>query len=143
MRVVDIAKSWINTPYISNAMVKGARGGVDCAMILVGVYREAGWIPQDFDPRPYPPHWHLHKQEERYLGFIRELAYEITEKELLPADIVMFRVGKLFAHSVIVIDWPQCLGARAPGTVVLEDVMNDTAGKHALARVDKLFFRVN
>ncbi len=142
-KVVEIAKTWIGTPYLSNAMVRGPRGGVDCAMILVGVYREAGWIPQDFDPRPYPPHWHLHKQEEKYLSFVRLFASEIQEKDLLPADVVLFQVSRLFAHAVIVIDWPLCIGARAPGRITLEDVMQDHSGKHALAKVNKLFFRVN
>ena len=51
-RIVEEARSWLGTPYHHQAMVKGA--GVDCAMILVAVYRAVGLIPAGFDPRPYP-----------------------------------------------------------------------------------------
>lgn len=140
LRLVEIAKSWLGTPYHSNAMVKGPRGGTDCAMLLVGVYREANWVGSEFDPRPYPPHWHLHKNEEWYLNHVQSFSTEISEIEVQPADIVLFKVGRLFAHGAIIVSWPLCIAARAPSPVSLEDIMRDNIGKHALARVEKRFF---
>ena len=40
--VVKEAYSWIGTPYHHQAMIKGV--GVDCALILLAVFREAGLI---------------------------------------------------------------------------------------------------
>lgn len=138
-RVIDIAMSWIGTPYVSNAMVKGRRGGVDCAMILVDVYCEAGIIPKEFDPRPYPPQWHMHRGEENYLNFVQSFSHEIFHNPG-PGDIVLFKIGRLFAHGAIVTLWPQVVHARAPGPVILDDVLKNTTGKHALANVDRRYF---
>lgn len=140
LKLIEVAKTWIGTPYRSNGLVKGLRGGTDCAMVLVGVYREACWVGPEFDPRPYPPHWHLHKNEEWYLNHVQSFSVEINEVEVQPADIVLFKVGRVFAHGAIIVSWPLCIAARAPGAVALEDVMRDNAGKHALARVEKRFF---
>ncbi len=67
-RVVAAARAWIGTPYHHAADVKG-QGGVDCAMLLVRVYCDLGLV-EPFDPRPYTRDWMLHRDEERYLGFL-------------------------------------------------------------------------
>lgn len=140
--VVRIAKQWLNTPYMSNAMVLGA--GVDCAMILVAVYREAGMIPPDFDPRPYPAQWHQHRNEEQYMNLTKMFAQEVPpppEREPLPGDVVLFKIGRLFAHGGIITEWPKIIHARADARkVVEEDISRNAFGKHALWRCDKHFF---
>jgi len=73
--VVREARSWIGTPYHNCADVKGH--GVDCGMLLVRVFCDLKLCPQ-FDPRPYPPDWHLHRSEERYLGFVFDRAQEVA-----------------------------------------------------------------
>ncbi len=72
--VVAEARSWIGTRYHNCADVKGA--GVDCGMLLVRVFVDTG-LCQPFDPRPYPPDWHLHRSEERYLGFLFDRCHEV------------------------------------------------------------------
>ena len=79
-RIVEEARSWLGTPYHHQAMVKGA--GVDCAMILVAVYRAVGLIPAGFDPRPYPQDWHLHRDAERYLGNITRFCHEVETPQV-------------------------------------------------------------
>src|SRR5579859_2059882 len=104
-KVVDEALSWIGTPYRSNGMIKGRRGGTDCAMFPLAVYAECGYIPKEFDPRPYPPQWHVHQNEEMYMKYVRSFSREVPgppDREPLPADFVMFKIGKLFAHGAIV-----------------------------------------
>ena len=75
--VLDEARSWLGTPYHHRACVKGA--GVDCAQILIAVYANAGLI-QAFDTGDYPPDWMLHREEERYLGFVLDHAHEVAEQ---------------------------------------------------------------
>ena len=69
-------ESWIGTPYHHAADVKGRTGGVDCAMLLVRVYCDRGLV-EKFDPRPYTRDWFLHRNEERYLGFLLARSCEV------------------------------------------------------------------
>lgn len=137
--IVDMARSWIGTRYVSNAMIKGPRGGVDCAMLLVDVYSRAGIIPQDFDPRPYPPQWHMHRGEERYLNVVLKASHEITGPPS-PGDVVMFKIGRLFAHGAIVTKWPRVVQSRAPAGVMEDDISKMTTGKHALMNTERKYF---
>ena len=73
--VVAAARSWLGTPYHHAADVRGA--GVDCAMLLVRVYCDLGLV-EPFDPRPYTRDWFLHRDEERYLGFLLARSREVA-----------------------------------------------------------------
>jgi cell wall-associated NlpC family hydrolase len=50
--IVAEARSWIGTPYLHQARVKGV--GVDCAGLLIGCCKNLGLLSQDFDVRGYP-----------------------------------------------------------------------------------------
>ena len=97
--VVAEARSWIGTPYHHAADIKGKNGGADCAMLLVRVYCDLGLV-EKFDPRPYTRDWFLHRNEERYLGFLLARSREVCTP--LEGDIVLFRFGRCFAHAGIV-----------------------------------------
>lgn len=142
-QIVAAARSWIGTPYISNAMIKGPRGGVDCAMILVAVYQEVGLVPKSFDPRPYPAQWHLHRNEERYMRHVLTFMKEVAappERVPKAGDIVMFLLGRVFAHAGIVTAWPNIIHAMGGSCVVPADVSLHTTGKRALANMPQMFF---
>lgn len=137
--IVTEANSWIGTPYISNAMIKGKRGGTDCAMFLVGVYSNIGIIPKEFDPRPYPAQWHVHRNEEKYLNYVMSFVKEI-EGPPKPGDLAMFKVGKVFAHGAIVVNWPNVVHAMGNDAVMPQDISRCIIGKRALARIPQRFF---
>ncbi|HLY53939.1 MAG TPA: hypothetical protein VKS60_00195, partial [Stellaceae bacterium] len=113
--VVAEARSWIGTPYHHGADLKGV--GVDCAMLLVRVFADLGLLPP-FDPRPYPRSWMLHRDEERYLGFILDRAQEVDVPG--PGDVIVWRVGRTFSHGGIVTAWPLVVHAYAPARRVVE-----------------------
>lgn len=142
-KVIEEAKSWIGTPYISNGMIKGRRGGTDCAMFLVGVYGNVGLLTKEFDPRPYPAQWHVHRNEEQYtntlLKFVKEVAGP-PERMPLPGDLVMFKLGRVFAHGAIIINWPNVIHAIGNDRVISEDISKSITGKRALANVPQRFF---
>jgi cell wall-associated NlpC family hydrolase len=137
--IVSEAETWIGTPYISNACIKGKRGGTDCAMLLIGVYANVGVVPKEFDPRPYSPQWHIHKDEEKYISNVLRFAKEIPGPPK-PGDIAMFLIGRVHAHGAIVVDWPYVIHAIGNDKVGLDDVSKYTVGKRALALVPQRFF---
>lgn len=114
--VLAEARSWLGTPYHHHARVKGA--GVDCAQILIAVFAACGLIPE-IDTGDYPPDWMLHRDEERYLGFVRRYAAEVEAPA--PGDLVLYRVGRCYAHAGIVVDWPVIIHAVRREGVVLAD----------------------
>ena len=116
--VVAEARSWIGTPYHNCADIKGV--GVDCGMIIVRVFVDAGLLPP-FDPRPYPSDWHLHRDEERYLGFVIDRAREVEKPQ--PGDVMLFRWGRSYAHGgiVTVLTPLRVVHAYYPSRCVLED----------------------
>ena len=96
--VVAEARRWLGTPYHAEADVRGA--GVDCGMLIVRVFVDTGLVPP-FDPRPYPPDWHLHRDDEKYLGFVSDYCGEIAVADAKAGDIIVFRYGRCHAHGTI------------------------------------------
>jgi len=118
--VIADARSWIGTPYHNCADIKGV--GVDCGMLLVRVFVDTGLVPP-FDPRPYPIDWHLHRSEERYLGFIFDRSREVVSPQ--PGDVMVLRYGRCYSHGGIVTDGSPLTVVHAyypAGRVVEEEV---------------------
>ncbi|TWB20681.1 hypothetical protein FBZ89_10680 [Nitrospirillum amazonense] len=98
--VVAEAFSWVGTPYHQLADVKGA--GVDCSMLLVRVFVDTGVLPP-FDPRPYPPDWHLHRSDERYIDWAARFGrpFDPAERPPQAGDVVLARFGRCFSHGAV------------------------------------------
>ena len=95
--VIAEARSWLGTPYHNCADIKGV--GVDCGMLLVRVFVDTG-LAASFDPRPYPADWHLHRSEEKYLGFVFDRGSEVATPQ--PGDVMVMRIGRCYSHGGIV-----------------------------------------
>ena len=95
--VVAAVRKWVLTPYHFEADILGA--GVDCGMLLVRVFVDLGLVPP-FDPRPYPPDWMLHRDEEKYLGWVYKACGPVEKPQ--PGDIALFRFGRCYSHGGIV-----------------------------------------
>lgn len=114
--VVAAARGWLQTPFHHGACVRGV--GVDCLQLLIGVYGGLGLIPA-IDPGPYPWDWHMHKDEERYLNGVAQVAVQTSDP--LPGDIALFKFGKCVSHAAIVLDWPTVIHAYFGQGVVETD----------------------
>lgn len=113
--VVAEAESWLRTPYHHRARIKGA--GVDCAQILVGVYGNVGLI-EPFDTGDYPMDWMLHRDDERFLEWVRQHAHHEVEANPQPGDIAVWRFGRCFSHGGVVTAWPNVIHAHRPDRMV-------------------------
>ena len=125
-RVVDVARSWLLTPYSHAGRSKGA--GTDCAMIIVEVFEEAGLVPHLTNGFPeadipfYPLDWFVHHDEERYLPIVERFASKLVDSEQRPTpadgDIALYRFGRCVSHGAIVDRWPRVIHAwRRSGKV--------------------------
>ena len=115
--VVKEALSWQGTPYHHQARVKGA--GVDCGMFLAEVFERAGVIPHA-EVEAYPPDWHQHQDEERYLANVERFAHQV-DRAPLPGDIILYRFDKAISHGAIVVAWPQIIHSYLRLGVVLDE----------------------
>ena len=99
--VIAAVKTWIGTPYRQLGYTKGPKGAVDCSMLIVAGLVE-GRVFEAFDPRPYSPIWFLRKNEEKYLAWLDTIGAPTTDPK--PGDLAVYRVGRCFAHSGLIID---------------------------------------
>ena len=136
VKVTAEARLWIGTPYHSCADVRNA--GVDCGMLIVRVFVDAGFVPP-FDPRPYPQDWHLHRSEEKYLGFVFDRCHEVEAPGL--GDVVVFRYGRCYAHGGIVtgLDPLTIVHAFSPAGGVIEEALARNATLSDPARAPRFF----
>jgi NlpC/P60 family putative phage cell wall peptidase len=86
--IVAIARSWIGTPYVHQASVKGA--GCDCLGLLRGVWRELNGEEAEDIP-PYLPDWNAPGGETLRDGLARHLS-PIALANIAPGDVVLFRM---------------------------------------------------
>lgn len=95
--VVREARRWLGTPYHDGADIRGV--GVDCGMLIVRVFVDLGLVAP-FDPRPYPPDWMMHRNDEKYLRWLQQSCVEVETPR--PGDIVVFRIGRCYGHGGII-----------------------------------------
>jgi cell wall-associated NlpC family hydrolase len=102
------ARTWIGTPYHPGGRVKKA--GADCATLIAEVCIALGLIPNIEIPRESAAHF-LETENPLYLETVQQYCDEITEAELQPGDLVMYRHRKLsiFTHAAIVVQWPEAV----------------------------------
>ena len=103
--ICDEARTWIDTPFQHQAMVKGT--AVDCAMLCVGVALNVGLIKKrDLINVPnYPRQWNIN-QDYPMLTVIME-SFGCQEKavnKMYPGDILVFEYAKVPAHLGILLE---------------------------------------
>lgn len=118
-RVVEEAKTWLLTPFHHMARVKGV--GVDCSNMICSVYETCGvWKHREIEY--YPLDWHLHRDDERYLKGVMEVADEIESEAAQIGDLVLFRFGRSYAHSGIIVGDNLVIQADLPCGVIYTEL---------------------
>ncbi len=121
---IEEAISWIGTPFRDCADVKGRSGAVDCAMLLTRCAVDTGLVPA-FDPRPYPPRWHLHRDEERFTSWIEHRLGGREVPSPRPGDIVVWRFGRTFSHGAVCVGAGEVVHAWSAAGCVLASRMDE------------------
>lgn len=114
--VCTVARSWLRTPYRDCARIKGI--GVDCAMLVAAVMEEAGVVTH-IEVAPYSRQWHVNRGGQRYMDMVLACGARAVEAPQ-PADLVLYKFGRSFAHGAIVLDpgWPQIIEASSAAKCV-------------------------
>lgn len=133
--IVAEALSWEGTPYLPFARVKGV--GTDCAQYPAAVFAACGIIPE-LHPK-YSQQWMHHRDEELYLAEIRQWAREIPVNESKPGDLIVWKFGRTFSHSAIVIELPLVIHAVIKGGAVIRCNIDEEEDYKAGTRPRKAF----
>jgi cell wall-associated NlpC family hydrolase len=104
--VLAEAKLWLDTPFHHGARLKSI--GTDCGQLLLGVYENAGIIPHVETPF-YSPDFFFHNSDPWFENIVREFCQEIDGPG--PADVCLFKFGRVYSHGTIVVDWPLVIHA--------------------------------
>jgi NlpC/P60 family putative phage cell wall peptidase len=92
-KIIDIARTWIGTPYRHQSSIKGE--GCDCVGMVRGVYREFFGVENDPENMPpYQPNWYEVDQKDPLLLFGRRHLEEVPFEEMMPSDILVFRMKR-------------------------------------------------
>ena len=107
-RIIATARSWLNTPFIDSQCCKGF--GVDCAYFLSAVATESV-VVEHVEIPPYSPQIYLHKKpdgtwDDTYEKIIRQYAHEISEAQVKPGDMVLYKIAHSYTHGGIIESWP-------------------------------------
>lgn len=123
--VVHAGMQWLGTPYRPCARVRGA--GVDCANFLAAAFEDAG-IVAPVVLGHYPPDWHLHRSEERFLEHIAAYCRPLeTHESPTGGDVALFRFGRCVAHGALLVSPLVVLHAFRGRGVIYDDIGPDSA----------------
>lgn len=99
------ADGWVGTPFRFKAMVKGV--GVDCVHLAAALYIATGFL-ESFKPPRYSLEESMHSGVTKVIDWIelsgrfRQLPAP-TPGELMPGDLLLFRIGKVEHHVGVAI----------------------------------------
>ena len=101
MRVVAEARSWIGTPYVHQASVRGA--GCDCLGLVRGVWRSLHGTEPQAIPR-YSADWSEPQGEERLWQAAATHLTAVDDRPMMAGQLLLFRMcaGGVAKHLGIV-----------------------------------------
>lgn len=135
MSIKSEAYTWLGTPHVNGAKVKGK--GVDCGMLLIGCVEGAGCCPKDsIKIKPYSNEWHLHRSEEWFKAYIEKYCDEVPLDNIQEGDILLYQFGRCCSHGAVYVGENKIIHAVVEQGVILsrmDDIMlYDKKGKSRL-----------
>ena len=98
-KLIAEAKTWLRTPYIPEARVKGC--GTDCGLFILQSFENVGLLPH-IDIPHYPFDIAANCATPMYLNKIKEYCTK-TDSEPVPGDIIVYKFSgsKVPHHAAI------------------------------------------
>ncbi|MES0824029.1 NlpC/P60 family protein [Ruegeria sp. SCP11] len=132
--ILDEVRSWLGTPYVHQASVKGA--GTDCLGLLRGVWRALAGCEPEAVPT-YSMDWSEPQGEERLWDAARRHLIEKNLNDLSAGDVLLFRMrdGRVAKHLGIISQTgpvPRFIHAYS-GYGVVENALSDPWRRRAVA----------
>lgn len=126
--ILATARTWIGTPFHGGASIKGV--GVDCAQFVRAVAIESGAREID-ETGAYSDQWFMHRSGEQLINFAKRYTVEIAEADALPGDLVVYKIGRAFAHMAILTGSATIIHAHKQVGCVCEALIesSDLAGR--------------
>lgn len=119
--IVKEAYTWLGTPHINQAKVKGR--GVDCGMLLIACLEGAGVIKKDsIEIPPYSNEWHLHHGDEWFLNVVEAHCKEVPLADIQPGDFLLYQFGRCVSHGAVYVGNGRVIHAMVERGVILSDV---------------------
>ena len=136
--IQEEALSWVGTPYVLGARVKGA--GCDCATLIAECLIAAGFAQRE-DLGVYTLDWDKHTPDSRYLVGLRK---HVTAKmegvasrqngRIQSGDIVLCKANSdKWNHGGIVTAWPMIVHAIAPAVEEIDASRHPMWSYHEIA----------
>lgn len=121
-RIAAAALTWLGTPHVNMAKVKGK--GVDCGMLLIASLEDAGAIkPGAIKVAPYSNMWHLSHSKEWFRSTVE--AYCDRVHVLQPGDFILYQYGRCISHGAVYVGNDTICHAYVETGVILSS-LNDT-----------------
>lgn len=99
-KIAAAAKTWLGTPHINAARVKGK--GIDCAKLCMAAVEDAGLMPVGtIQAEGYSNEWHLHHSEEKMLEYFQQYCSPVDT--LQPGDFLLYQFGRCISHAAVYI----------------------------------------
>lgn len=117
--IVKEAYTWLGTPHVNQAKVKGK--GVDCGMLLIACLEGAGCVPKNaIKVEPYSNEWHLHHSAEWFLHIVERYCDKVAN--LHEGDFLLYRYGRCVSHGAIYVGGGYVIHALVDQGVVMSDI---------------------
>lgn len=119
---VAAAREWLGTPFHDNAALRGV--GVDCAQLVRSAAVESG-LRRVEPTGAYSHQWMLHRDDDRLVAFVLRYTGEIGPDAARAGDLVIYRVGRAYAHLAIITGPGRIIHAHKGSGAVIESGMDD------------------
>lgn len=97
-----VAQSWLGTPFVPNAAVKGA--GVSCQKLVGAIYIEAGVLPAGFTIPDGEMSWGRANTFSKIEDVVQRSGRFTAVEAWSPGDLVGFKFGGCVHHLGIVLN---------------------------------------
>ena len=101
-RLQSVASTWLHTPFMPNAAVKGA--GVSCQKLVGAIYIESGFLPKDFAVPEGPMDWSAAQKTSLIAEFMNaQPQFEMAKLPAQPGDMIGFKLGGCVHHCGVML----------------------------------------